>query len=276
MILNYTSKFKQWISLLKKYVNINVKLNVKKRKSIKSFIFFLTFIINYISNFGKKSRRPILKLKDVNLRLIRLFFFNKVLTNFSLFYSKFLKNIFFILTNFNKFFFKFCHITNNSVNAKFLARYIGLKLKRKFPLFTVINPLKKELRKLSNKQKDSKNHLFLELYNWKTKLKKKNYDYKNYYKNILFFLYNKYIEVSFFFYKDYFTFITCDFFIYFTILKKKFNYKNEFMQLWKGKFLNYLNQKKWRKKKLNLKWIFFLLELLKKKFFIHFFFKKKK
>jgi len=42
----------------------------------------------------------------------------------------------YILTDMYKYHFKFCFITNNSVNAKFLVRYIGLKLKRKFPLRT--------------------------------------------------------------------------------------------------------------------------------------------
>jgi len=99
--------------------------------------------------------------------------------------------------------FKFCFITNNSVNAKFLTRYMGLKLKRKFPLFFVVNPLKKELRKLSNKKKEKKFNLLFYFFSSKIKLNKMSLNYKQSFINILTYLYKKYLEISFFFFDKY-------------------------------------------------------------------------
>jgi hypothetical protein len=224
MIPNYALKIQRWIDLLKKYVYINVKLSIKKKKSIKNFIFFLTFIINMHTKLMKESVRIKFKLKELNLKLLRIFFFNKILNKFALFYGKFLRNILYILTNINKYTFKFCFITNNSVNAKFLARYIGLKLKRKFPLFNVINPLKKELKKLSYKKKERKASFFYKLFSHKKNLLADNItslNYKDSFKNVLLYLNNKYIESSMLFFLNKSTFITYNIFIYYIYIKTK-------------------------------------------------------
>ena len=268
MILNYPLKIKRWIILLKKYIIINVKLSIKKKRSIKNFIFFLNFIMNLIYKVKEKSGRIKFKLKELNLKLVRIFFFNKILTNFALFYGKFLRHIIYLLTNINKFNFKFCFITNNSVNAKFLARYIGLKLKRKFPLFNVINPLKKELKKLSNKKREKKSNLLFHLFNYKLNTNKISINYKDSFKNILLYLYNKYMEFCIFYYKKYLTFITFDFFIYYIIINKKFkSYKK--LKFLKSLFYIQVKKKKWEKfnKKIyiNHKWISFLIFIIKKK-----------
>jgi len=112
--------------------------------------------MNIIYKVRNRSSRVRFKLQDLNLKLMKVFVFSKIFTKFAKFYGDFLRHILSILTKINKFNFKFCIISNNSVNARFLTRYIGLKLRKKFPLFFVINPLKKELRKLSGKKKDKK------------------------------------------------------------------------------------------------------------------------
>ncbi len=109
--------------------------------------------MNIIYKVRRTSSRIQFKLRELNLKLIRLFLSNKILKIFGIFYGKFLSHILSLFIKIENFNFKFCFITNNSVNAKFLTRYMGLKLKRKFPLFTVVNPLRKELRKLSRKKK---------------------------------------------------------------------------------------------------------------------------
>lgn len=236
--------------LLKKYVVIGVKVSSKRKKSIKNFIFFLTFIINFYLRTKQKSSRIGFKLKDFNLRLLKIFFFNKILTRFALFYGKFLRHVLYILTNINKYSFKFCFITNNSVNAKFLVRYIGLKLKRKFPLFSVINPLKKELKKLSFKKRQKKAKTLSYLFNHKVSDKVDQNTYKESFKNVLLYLNNKYIELSMLFYKKCLTFITFDIFINFMWLGGK-NGKDVRVSKSLKKILFILNEKKFLKRKKN-------------------------
>src|SRR6201996_2656540 len=182
--------------------------------------------MNIISKIKRTSSRIKFRLRELNLKLVRLFLFNRVLTQFGFFYGRFLKYILYILTNMKKFNFKFCFITNNSVNARFLTRYMGLKLKSKFPLFFVINPLKKEFRKLSKKKKEKKSNLFFNYFSTKINLNKININYKESYISVLKYLYSKYLEISIFYYKKYQMLITFDIFYYFFMLKKRYKYKS--------------------------------------------------
>jgi hypothetical protein len=217
MIYNYPLKIERLISLLKKFININLSLNEKKKKSIKGFLFFLIFIMELL--FKIKKNRFNFKLRDLNLRLIRLLFFNRVFSKLGSFFGRFMSHILYLLTNIKNYNFRFCLLSNSSLNAKFLARYIGFKLKRKFPLFFVINPIKKELKKLSFEKREYKFNL-LNLNNKKKLISIKN-EYKVGFKNILLYLYNKYIPLFIFYYKKYKTFILFDLYIFFLLLKKK-------------------------------------------------------
>jgi hypothetical protein len=181
--------------------------------------------MNIIYKIRKSSSRVKFRLRELNLKLIRLFIFNRVLTEFAFFYGKYLTHILYLLINVKNFVFKFCFITNNSVNAKFLTRYMGLKLKRKFPLFNVVNPLKKELRKLSNKKKEKKHNLLFNYFTSKLDFKNVNFDYKQSFRNILIYLFNKYLELSFFYYKKSKSLITYDIYTYFSMLKNKYKYR---------------------------------------------------
>lgn len=184
------------------------------------------FLMNIIHKVRKSSSRVKFRLRELNLKLIRLFIFNRVFTQFAFFYGKFLTHILYLLINVKNFVFKFCFITNNSVNAKFLTRYMGLKLKRKFPLFVVVNPLKKEFRKLSNKKREKKYNLLFNFFTSKIdlNLSKNQFNYKKSFRFILTFLFEKYLELSFFYYKNYKTLITTDIYIYFLMLKNKYKY----------------------------------------------------
>jgi hypothetical protein len=126
-----------------------------------------------------------------------------------------------------KSFFKFCYITHNSINAKFITRYIGLKLKKKFPLFHVINPLKKEFHKLSYKKRRKKYYLLSKFFfnKVKSRFKQINLRFKHTFKITLIYLFKKYLEISFYFFKKYRTLITIDLYIYLLILKDKYKYK---------------------------------------------------
>jgi hypothetical protein len=258
MVLNYPLKIQRWIDLLNKYIITKVKLKIKKKKSIKNFIFFLVIMLEFIMKWRKKFTK--IKLRDLNLKLVRILFLNKILTNFAYFYGVFLRQITLLLSNIEKVDFKFCFISNNSVNARFLARYIGLKLRKKFPLFSVINPLKKELKKLAYKKRENRSHLLHNYYDYKLKKKQIHKDYKESFKNVVLYFYNKFIELNYIYYKQNLTFITFDYLIYYKIVKKnfinKFNYKN-----FKKKFLIHYKEKIWKKKSIiiNYKWILFIL-----------------
>jgi hypothetical protein len=185
--------------------------------------------MNIIYKVRRTNSRIKFKLRELNLKLVRLFLFNKLLTQFGVFYGTFLEHIVSILTNLRKCFFKFCFITNNSVNARFLTRYMALKLKRKFPLFYVINPLKKELRKLAYKKRKKKKNLIFSFLNYKTDLKKIEIDYKFIFRSVLNLLLLRYNKTSKFYYKKYKTYITYEFFPFFFLLKE--NRKKEKNQL---------------------------------------------
>jgi hypothetical protein len=221
MILNYSVKIKKLIILLKIFLKTGIKIGSKhkRKRSIRNFIFFLTFFLKILNNIKKKTGRKRVKLRDINLKLIRLFVFNKILTDFSYFYGNFLGHIILILSNINNYQFKFCYITNKSINARFLARYIGLKLRGKFPLFYVINPIKRELKKLA-KKKRIKN-----LLSKKVNINKLKLNFKNVYINIITYLFNRYSDISLFYYKKFKTLITFDIFSFFLILKKKKEYQ---------------------------------------------------
>ena len=66
-----------------------------------------------------------------------------------------------------------------------------LKLKRKFPLFTVINPLKKEFRKLAYKKKEKNIASLYNQYSTKIEINKLKINYKKSYKSMLNYLCNK-------------------------------------------------------------------------------------
>jgi hypothetical protein len=204
--------------ILKKYIKLRVRVGEEDNKyrikrSLRNFIFFLVFFLNVIKKIKRSSGIKNIRLRELNLKLIRLFIFNRSLTPFVNFYGKFFNHIILILTKINSFNFKFCFISNNSVNARFLTRYMGLKLRSKFPLFVVINPLKKEFRKLSRKKKEKKNYLFFNYYSAKIYLNKRKINYKESYVSILKYLYNKYLDIFGIYYKDYKMLITFDIYI---------------------------------------------------------------
>jgi len=261
-ILNYPIKIKRLIHVLKRSAALNIRLK-KSNKSIKNFVFYLTFIMSIILKVNEK--RAHFKLRDLNLKLIRLLFFNRILTKLGFVFGNILRHIFYLITNAMKYSFKFCFLSNNSLNAKFLARYIGLKLKRKFPLFLVLNPIKKELKKLFFKKKEKKFSSLLSDYalNKNKSLLDLKIKYKKGFSDILLYLYKKYTELFVLYYKKLKTLITFDFYIYFFLLKNK--YKNQ--MLLRKLFFRFFYGKKWRKNKkniyLNNNWIFCLNRLIK-------------
>jgi hypothetical protein len=222
MVLNYQTKINKSIILLKKFLKLKLRFGAKKmqRRSLKNLIFFLTFLMKFFYRIKNRSRRSIFKLRDLNIKLVRMFVFNKLLANFAFFYGKFLNHIISILNGHIKnTFFKFCYITNNSINAKFITRYIGLKLKKKFPLFYVINPLKKEFRKLAFKKKRKK---FNSSPIYKSKYAKMLMNYKKGFQSVLNALYRAYLVEYLLFYKKFRTYVTYDMCIYILSLKCKY------------------------------------------------------
>jgi hypothetical protein len=270
MVIDYKLKLERWIILIKRYIDIQIILGKKTRRkrSIRNFVFFLTFLLDIVRKVRGSSSRINFRLRELNLKLIRLFLFNRVLTEFAFFYGQFLTHILYLFMNMKNFKFKFCFITNNSVNAKFLTRYMGLKLKRKFPLFFVVNPLKKELRKLAKKKKEKKFNQLAELFNPKFNLNKIRFSYRESFINVVTHLWKKYSEILFSYYEKNKTLIMIDIYIFFLLLKKKYKYQSLLILL-KKKFLQFFNEniliKKKKRKIINKKWVNFLFLLLEKK-----------
>jgi hypothetical protein len=187
----------------------------------------------------KSSSRIKFRLRELNLKLIRLFIFNQVFRKFASFYGSYLNKILYIISNLNNFRFKFCFITNNSVNARFLTRYMGLKLKKKFPLFFVINPLKKEFRKLSEKKREKKKKVMVNYFG-----EKPNFllSYKKNFYDILYHMQKRYKDLFLDFYISYKTLITYDIYAFFLMLKKRHKY-HMLLMFYKQKFRKNLKVK---------------------------------
>lgn len=73
-----------------------------------------------------------------------------------------------LLCNFIKntsIFFKYYFITNNNVTIQLIARYIVLKLKKGFSVMKILNPLKRELVRVSKKGRELKGPIYLIIIN---------------------------------------------------------------------------------------------------------------
>lgn len=271
--------FDKWKSLIKLYKNLKfLKYKNSKFKNNNYFIFYANFILFFFNLLKKNKEGRLIRLRKFTFKLVRLIFYSRFYNKFTFFYTKFLKVLISLITNIKNLVFKFVSITNGSINAKFLARYIGLKLKRKHPLFRVINPIKRELRKFSFQKKDSLRIRLSKIYGLELKnqyiinTNKKEFIY------LLLLIYDLYEKDYFLYYKKNQTHMTFDLYIYITMLykykKKKIiskldNFiKNKFLIyfFWVKKKTGYLFLKK--KPKIPLSTLFFKISinLIKKTF----------
>ncbi len=155
---NYGS-FKQNSKILNKY-NINnkyykIRLKDKTKRKENNFIFsksdiyfFLLLFTTFISAKIYISKSSIWKQPNRNITLRRFYMAGAAYQEMSKHlypFASILSFSFQKLTKFNKIFVNFFLTNNNTVNAKFLSRFIARKLKQNYPVKELLNPIRKEL-----------------------------------------------------------------------------------------------------------------------------------
>lgn len=156
--LNFKSKFKLKIS---RFIKLIFFLNIfkyleykplkKKMKTNYSFLlfFFSTLLKSFIINIKKGN--SIYKKNKVRNKVYHLLysylgyrFFFKELKIVTFFFN----GIFYIFNKIKNVSYKFFFLSNKNITARWLCRYIGLRLKNNYKFFSVIGPVKRELYKL--------------------------------------------------------------------------------------------------------------------------------
>jgi hypothetical protein len=205
--LNYSFLLFFFISLLKSILmnlkNIKIKAN---KNNIRNKVYFLLY--NYL---GYK------------------FFFKE----FKIIIS-FLNNIFFILNKIRNISYRFFFLSNRNITARWLCRYIGIKLKNNYSFYSVLNPIKKELYKLCrlNKKKN-----YNKLYNFNNLIKRNNFKLKLKFKNLIHKFFLLYIKENFLYYINNNNYIY-DLYIYFSNKEKKFFNLYNFLKIYKYIYIN--------------------------------------
>lgn len=243
--------FDKWLSLIKMYKAFKyLNFRSSKVKNKNHFIFYANFLLYFFNILKKKREGRLIRLRKLTFKFVRLIFYSKFYNKFTFFYGQFLRLLISIMTNIKNTVFKFISITNSSINAKFLARYIGLKLKRKHPLFRVINPIRRELRKFSFQKKESLRIRLLKIYGLELrKLYIINANKKDFHFIIL--LMNSIYEKDYFLYnKRNKSHMTFDLFIFISLLYKNANKIWKFYIYMKNVFCIYFY---WIKKKRGFK-----------------------
>jgi hypothetical protein len=171
----------------------NFKIKNLKIKLPMFFYFFLLLSI-YINakEYIKKSSIYKPKKNTIFRRMYMLIGCYKTMYIYIYIFGLILSYTFSKLSNKIKVIVEYFLTNNNCVNAKFLSRYIGRKLKQNYPIKELINPIRKDLIyviKLSIIPKKSYNYIINknELYYFNNTIKGKFF-----YKNILILIFNTY------------------------------------------------------------------------------------
>jgi hypothetical protein len=162
--------------------------------------------------------------------------------------SMYIKYIITILCNkiqFNNIFLIYYFMTNKNVTSQLISRYIALKLKKNFTLIKTLNPLRRELKRLSKGGRTSKrayihyNYKYLFNKN-KTKIRRTIKVILKSYRKYFYFNYYKYfINKGFLIYFN--TFIYHKFYaMYYSKSKKKNNIK--YISFFKAFYINFYYQ----------------------------------
>jgi hypothetical protein len=94
-----------------------------------------------------KGERYFMVRDNIYRLLYNLFGLNHFFKEFNLIIN-FLNNIIYIITKIKYVNYKIFFLSNKNITARWLSRYIGLRLRNNYSFNTVINPIKRELRKL--------------------------------------------------------------------------------------------------------------------------------
>jgi hypothetical protein len=153
-------KYRNWVKFSTKWFSIinflkNFKnLGYNKSFKVSYFLLYLSLIL-YVSNNVKRYK---LKFNPRTLVYIFIYLWLGKAYFFPFFTDStiFLKHVYLFIAKLTNLSFNYFFISNNDISAKFLANYICLKLKKYHYLFSILNPVKRELCILSRESKKVK------------------------------------------------------------------------------------------------------------------------
>jgi len=130
------------LDYIKELINSRYFL-IKRRKRLKKKFLLFYYLYIYISNLINNNN---FQYEEVNVRLLTLF----IWSNYMFSFFNLLRNLLVYLISFFSFIspinINFFLISNDSINAKFLARFLARKLQLNFRVRELVNPIKRELR----------------------------------------------------------------------------------------------------------------------------------
>lgn len=208
------------IYLITKYNDFGVlnwlKKNVRKKNVRSSFVWRFYFFFNLFKNFKQITLGTSVRTNVSSKNLIRNVFFGFIWYKFyfSVFVgiSFFLSYLFEYISMFNQVLVNFYAISNNSVTANFLARYMAKRFRQHYSLKELFNPLKRELRYVIRDYRAVSAYIGSKL-GVSGKIRAfKRFNYSLLRKSF-FFLLNYYSEQHYFYYKKFSFWFTYDLFL---------------------------------------------------------------
>jgi hypothetical protein len=229
-------KFKCMILFLSVFKNLDYKFTKIKL----NYSFLLFFFISLLKSILINLKNIKIKANKNNIRN-KVYFLLYNYLGYKFFFKEFkiiisfLNNIFFILNKVRNISYRFFFLSNRNITARWLCRYIGIKLKNNYSFYSVLNPIKKELYKLC---KLNKKRNYNKLYNLNNLIKRNNFKLKLKFKNLIHKFFFLYIKENFLYYINNNNYIY-DLYIYFNN-KKEIRYFNLFNFLKTYKYI-YIN-----------------------------------
>ena len=221
---NFYLKWKRLLLLLSRYKIIEVK---------EGFLTFYNSFYIYMLVLWKSS----LNLKNFNMRVmiykhIYIYLSEKLVYNYIIIINNYFSILIKFFLNIIRVKFKYFFVSNKGVTSFFLTRYIALKLKKKYNLFNVLNPLKKELNYISKKTR--LNYKIYNIDNYKEKFNIYIKKEKKKFFFFLFFFYSLYNLIYFMYYNKNFIWISFNIYLYKQYINKY--YFNNYSYLFFKKF----------------------------------------
>jgi len=207
--IKFGKKWKAILNFLKTFKNLKYKDNF----NINYFLFHLSILLRASNTFTQ------LKIKRFNPRTViylciyvwlgKSFFFN-YFKDATIIY----KHIYKLITGFNNISINYFFISNQGISAKFLANYICLKLKKFHYIFKILNPVKRELWRLT---KESRKPIEKYKIKYKKMYRKTSFKFRKIF----------YLLASYYIYTNYIYFKSCNTHIVLNINEYKLSIKNK-------------------------------------------------
>ena len=234
---NKIIKLNSLISILRIFKYLNIKINRNYNFLLFYFVILLkSMIYNIKKNKFYRIRNKIYFFLYESLGYKFFFKQLKIIKNF-------LNNIFFIINKVKNICYKFYFLSNKNITARWLSRYIGLKLKNNYSFYSVLNPIKRELYKLCKLRHNKKNK-FNSINKLRNLINKNNKKYKYKFKNLIKNFSLLYVKENYMYYivNNHYMY---DWFIYFYNKNLFQNTIKEYTNLYKYLYINIFTNYYW-------------------------------